>query len=72
MTGLLMTGTIGLERLQVSGLSRVPSPPAIIIAFIMNRHLTNAVLRRIARTMDKYYMPHEKDALTGLSKNCRA
>jgi hypothetical protein len=32
--GLLTTGTIGLGKLIVKGLRRVPKPPAIINAFI--------------------------------------
>ncbi len=34
ITGLLTIGIIGLGRLLVRGLRRVPSPPAIIIAFM--------------------------------------
>jgi hypothetical protein len=34
ITGLFATGTIGFGALQVSGLNLVPSPPAIITAFM--------------------------------------
>jgi hypothetical protein len=34
-----MTGTIGFDLLQVNGLNRVPSPPAMMIAFVMKRPL---------------------------------
>jgi hypothetical protein len=32
--GLFIMGTIGLGKFIVSGLSRVPNPPAMMIAFI--------------------------------------
>jgi hypothetical protein len=33
--GLFITGTMGFGVLQVSGLSLVPNPPAMTIAFIV-------------------------------------